>query len=501
MPRGGGGGFRGGGFRGGGFGGGGFSGGGFRGSPASFRMGGSRPGGMPFGRTGSTRIVSRSPSGPYRHSYYHPNHHYYRPFGYYRWGYRPYWWGYRPWYWRSWYSPWWSGYYYRPWYYSPAYVGGGITLAIVLGLILLPLFGIAIWFPFSNADTSGYVNYRSTETLYFNEYWYEKEYIPLGNEISFSVQSSVSPIGFAIWDQPFENLSLTTVYGGSDLESFSLDKEEYEYFSVFLKPGSLLSYNFNSSIAIDFFIADGNQLYQWNQGYSPTFYSSETTNTSIGTFNLILQAQDYYLVWYNDNLTTANVDIIYSYIAVNVINLAGATYSENFTYVVSQNTFTVPNSGEWYFFIYFDPLYSPYETTTITFDVSYDTGVTSTERWLDFQPILIVIFVIVIIIIIAAVVARRGQKKIKEKGSDAYAPKEQGVQQPTIQQPSTCINCGSTLRPDANFCPNCGTKKEGRKIGELPITTPPESKTCSYCGSELAQTDKFCKWCGTKIEQ
>ncbi|NHJ25327.1 MAG: zinc-ribbon domain-containing protein [Candidatus Lokiarchaeota archaeon] len=509
MPRGGGGGSRGGGggFRGGGGGfrgggmGGGFRGGGFRGSPASFRMGGARPGGMPFGRTGATRIVSRSPSGPYRHSYYRPHRSYYGRYGYYGWRYRPYWWGYRPWYWRWWYSPWWSGYYYRPWYYSPAYIGGGVIFAILLGLILLPLFGIALWFPFSNADTNGNVNYRSTETLYFNEYWYEKEYIQTGNEITFSVQSSLSPIGFAIWDEPFENLPLTTVSEGPFSEILILAENQYEYFSVFLKPGSSITYNFNASLFVDFFIANGNQLYQWNEGYTTSFYEFETTNSSSGTFNVLSEAQDYYLVWYNENITTANVDISYSFSAVNVIDLSVADYSVLNTYAVSEDTFAVPQSGEWYFFIYFDPLYSPYETTSITFDVTYDSGLTSTDRWIDIQPILITILVIIVFILIAAVIARRGQKKIKEKHPDAYAPKDQITTQPSTEQPSKCINCGTTLRPDANFCPNCGTKKEGRKIGESPVTTPPQSKICSYCGSELTQSDKFCKWCGTKIEQ
>ncbi|MFX0037397.1 MAG: hypothetical protein ACFE9I_17380, partial [Candidatus Hermodarchaeota archaeon] len=196
MPRGGGfrgGGFRGGGARGGGFGGG-FRGGGFRGAPGAIRGGyrGSSSG-RPFGRTGATRITSRSPRGPYSHTYYHPHRSYYRP----------YWWYYRPWYWRWWYSPWWAGHWYRPWYYSPVYIGGGIVFMIILALIILPIAGVAFLFPFSDADIGGNVNYRSTETLYFNEFWYEYEYIEEGNDITFFVQSSMSVITFAIWDQPF----------------------------------------------------------------------------------------------------------------------------------------------------------------------------------------------------------------------------------------------------------------------------------------------------------
>ncbi|MFX1356551.1 MAG: zinc ribbon domain-containing protein [Promethearchaeota archaeon] len=494
MPRGGGGGFRGGGARGGGF-----RGGGFRGGSASFRMGGGRPSGMPFGRTGASRIVSRSPSGPYRHTYYRPYRSYYRRY------YRPYWWYGRPWYWRWWYSPWWSGYYYRPWYYSPAYVGGGIIFAIIIGLILLPLFGVAIWFPFSRADTSGNVTYRSTETLYFNEYWYEREYIKSGNEITFNVQSSLSPIGFAIWDQPFEDLPTTTVPGGPFSEELTLVQDRYEYFSVYLKPGSSIDYNFNSTLSIEFFIADAYQLIDWNDGGSPSFYKSLKTNESVGTFNTIYQAQDYYLVWYNDNTTTATVDIIYSFTAVNVIDLSGAEFSDLDTYSTS-GTFQVPagRDGDWYFFIYFDPLYSPEETTSISFDVSYNTGLNSADRWMSISPILIIILVIVAIIIVAAVVARRGQKKNKMQPSEKAKPIEPKVEIPESKvepKPSKCIRCGSDVRADANFCPSCGGKIEGRKIGESSVTTPAESKTCSYCGSKLAVSDNFCKWCGTQVEK
>jgi len=485
MPRGGGG--RGGG----GFRGGGFRGGGFRGGSGSFRSGGGRPGGMPFGRTGARRVVSRSPRGPYRHSYYRPHRRYY-------------WWGYRPWYWRWWYSPWWAGYHYRPWYYSPVYVGGGIVFFIILGLILLPLFGLTIWFPFSRADPSGNVNYRSTETLYFNEYWYEYEYIKEGNEMTFSVQSSFNSISFAIWDEPFENLPTTTVIGGPVSEQIVLLENYYEYFSVFLKPGSSISYNFNSTIGIDFFIADATQLYQWNQGANPAFYNeSLNTNSSAGSFSNIIQAQDYYLVWYNDEVTTATVDIIYSFSAVNVIDLTAADYYEINTTIISQDTFTVPNDGNWYFFVFFEPLYSPEETTTITFDVTYDTGLTSADRWINIQPILIIIIVIIGIVIIAAVIARRGQKKLKPPAQPKTAPAPTLVPEKSAKVVKTetpkCIRCGSTVRVDSNFCPNCGGKIEGRKIGESMIVTPVESKTCSFCGSKLTASDHFCKWCGTKI--
>jgi len=486
MPRGGG--SRGGGFRGGGFGGG-FSGGGFRGGSAGFRMPRGTPSGTPFGRTGATRITSRAPSGPYRHTYYRPYRRYYR-------------WGYMPWYYRWWYSPYWIGYWHRPWYYSPVYVGGGIIFAIILGLVLLPLFGIALWFPFSNANPQGYVNYRSTETLYYNEYWYEYEYIEANNEITYSVQSSPEVISFAIWDQPFETIPKTDLQGGFS-GSFSLPNNFYNYSSIYLKPGSSITYSFNSTNTVDFFIADANQLYDWNQGGNPTFYRELTAvTTGVGSIS-INSARDYFLVWYNNYGGVPSIYFTANYTAVDVYDLTAAYESQIAVYYISQDTFTVPTDGDWYFFVYFDPLNSPAETTEITFDVTYDTGVSGTERWLSISPILIGILVVIVIIIIVAVFARRGQKKLAKKQPKQTKTAEVKPKSETKEATSEkkCVRCGTKLRSDANFCPVCGGKVEGRVLGVTEVTTPAESKTCSLCGSKLGENANFCKWCGTEVEK
>jgi len=482
VPRGGG--ARGGGFRGGGFSGGGFRGGGFRGGSTGFRMGSTRSSGTPFGRTGASRVTSRSPTGPYRHSYYRPHRRYYR-------------YGYHPWYWRWWYNPWWAGRWHRPWYYSPVYVGGGITIAIVLGLILLPLVGIALWFPFSSANTDGTVNYRSTETLYFNEYWYEYENIKAGNDITYSIQSSPSLISFAIWDRPFEDLPTTTRFG-NDTDQLVLTNNWYEYMQYYLKPGSSIIYNFNASSQIDFFIASGQALYDWNMGGSPSFYVDKpNVNQSFGVYD-VLSARDYYLVWYNDGGSTVTVNFTIIYSASDVIDLAAADFYVEGVDTVSQDTFTVPNDGNWYFFVFFDPMRSPEESTTITFDVTYDTGITSVDRWVDAQPILITIIVVVGVIIVVALLARRGQKKLKSKSSSKVAPTKVPIKK-SKKSTSKCIRCNSSIRADAHFCPNCGGKVEGRATGAPTIVTPAKAKSCSFCSSKLLADDQFCKWCGTKV--
>jgi len=369
------------------------------------------------------------------------------------------------------------------------YVGGGITIAIVLGLILLPLAGIALWFPFSNANTEGTVNYRSTETLNFNEYWYEYENIKEGNNITYSLQSlSLSSlISFAIWDQPFEDLPPTTK-NGNDTDQLVLTNDWYEYIQYYLKPGSSITYNFNASSQIDFFIASGQDLYDWNLGGSPSFFvDSPNVIQGSGVYN-VLSAMDYYLVWYNDGLPTVTVNFTIDYTASNVVDLSAADFYVEGVNTVSQDTFTVPNDGNWYFFVYFDPMLSPEESITITFDVTYDTGINSADRWIEIQPILITIIVVV------------SSKVAPAKAAPAKAALAKATEKKTKKSTSTCIRCNSSIRSDASFCPNCGGKVEGRITGIPTIVTPAKAKSCSFCGSKLVVDDKFCKWCGTKVE-
>ena len=484
MPRGGGRG--GGGFRGGG---GGFRGGGFRGGGGGFRGGSGRSSGRPFGRTGARRTVTGRTRGPYRHRPYRRYGRYYR-----RWHY-PW---YIPWYRRWWYSPWFWGSWHRPWYYSPVYIGGGIIFAIIFALIALPLFGIALAFPFSDADPTGIVNYRSTETLYFNEYWYEYEYVKQGSEITFSIQSSPSFISFAIWDQPFESFPITTKTGSAE-DQFNLETNGYEYLSLFLRPGSNFDYVFNASNSVDFFIADGDNLNEWDQFGSPSFYEYiDDTQMDSGSLT-ITEAQDYYLVWYNEGSSTVNVEFSVDYTATNVIDFSGAEYHVEAVESISETAINVPNEGNWYFFIYFDPMNSLEESTSITFDVSYKTDITSVDRWIDFRPILIIIGVIIIIVIIAAVFARRSQKKYRTQETVKPSTKSPYTKEPPTKT-TTCIRCGSTLNPDDVFCRNCGGKREGRAIGSTSQTTPTKAKICAYCGSKIPAKAKFCGVCGTKIE-
>lgn len=386
-----------------------------------------------------------------------------------------------------------------------------------MAAVILPIFGIALWFPFSNADTDGTVSYRSTELLYYNEYWYEYENVAAGNQITYSVQSSISTISFAIWDRPFESIPTTTVLG-SDSDTFPLAHNDYEYFWIFLKPGSSIDFDFNATGLVDFFIADVNQLIAWNDGGSPSFYMdlNDVTNGT-GTFNII-SADDYYCVWYNEGGSSVTVEYIIDFSAAEVKDFSAAPVNSINVDNVPVNNFNVPTDGNWYFFVFFEPMNSPEESTWITFDVSYSTGVTSTNRWMEIMPILIIIALVFVAIIIIAVVARRGQKRMAQKygqKGEAAKPKESVKAEPTtepvkpkgepkkaITTPTQiCQRCGTDVKSDAIFCHSCGGKIEGRQVVSSLKYTPADAKTCSFCKSKLKVGDNFCKWCGTKIEK
>ena len=57
----------------------------------------------------------------------------------------------------------------------------------------------------------------------------------------------------------------------------------------------------------------------------------------------------------------------------------------------------------------------------------------------------------------------------------------------TVAPGYPCPVCGTEIPHSAEFCPNCGAKKPGKKF-------------CSNCGDQLAPGQTFCKKCGMKVE-
>ena len=484
MPRGGGGGFRGGG-------GGGFRGGGFRGGSRSFRVGSVRSSGRPFGRTGSRRTVSRAPRG---RSYHRPHH-------------RRYWGGYwRPWWRRPWHWYWWWGRPYYGWYRAPVYWVGGISLSVIALLLILPLIGVALWFPFTNASSSGVVTYSDTQTLNYNEYWYEKEDLAKGQTIDYRV-GSTSDVTFIIWDQPFEDFSLmqTPLIGSYSEENMIVQgNHDYQYIGYFLKSGSRLDYQFNVTLGgpIEFFVTDANDLNRWNNW--ETIYPKDLYNGSIGYSGGIDidYAQDWYLVWYNSGLTPVNIELSVDYAAAGAIDFSEAYILETSVVDPVSGSFSVPHRSNWYFFVYFDPFTNPAESVDITFDVSYNTEATYDQRWSDFSPVLLIIGAIIFIILIIAIVQRKTSKETPPTSTTAAAVTTPSTLE-AVQSVETknCHRCKSPTKLGEVFCTNCGAKLAGRDYGVSTITTPASAKNCRSCGKSLTPSSRFCKHCGSRIEQ
>ncbi|UCG01445.1 MAG: zinc ribbon domain-containing protein [Candidatus Heimdallarchaeota archaeon] len=493
MPRGGGG------FRGGGLGGGGFRGGGFRGGSRSFRVGSVRSSGRPFGRTGSRRTVSRAPRG---RSYHRPHH-------------RRHWGGYyRPWYRRWWHWHWWWGYPYRPWYYAPVYWGGGAILAIIALLVILPLIGVAFWYPFSNTSPSGVVTYSDTQTLFYNEYWYEKEYLSQGQSIDYRVEAQ-SEVTFLIWNQPFENFPLsdsplTGSYSENDMTV--LGNHDYQYVGYFLKPGSRLDYQFNVTLGgpIEFFVTDANDLYRWNNWETIIFKDSYIGSAGYSGGIDINYAQDYYLVWYNSGTNPVSIDFTVDYSAAGAFDFSDAEDNgvlERDVVDPVSGSLSVPSSGDWYFFVYFDPFVNPAESVDITFDVSYNTEVTYDQQWKKVTPIFLLIGFIIVILLIVAIIQRRTSKETPSPTDTTTTTTPVSTTPPTttetvqVETSKTCHRCNSLSKLGDVYCVNCGAKLSGRDYGVSTITTPASAKNCRSCGKALIPESRYCKYCGAKIEQ
>jgi len=375
--------------------------------------------------------------------------------------------------------------------------------------------GVAFSFPGSSYSDSGTINYRSTETLYFNEYWYEYEKVDAGTTMTFNIQSTPGVVSFAIADHPFEDFGLTTATGESNY-SITLQPNYYEYYTIFLRSGSTVQYDFNSSAEVDFFISDIQEFNDWYYSEPTTLYYESTSLNDTGEYS-VGYTEDVYLVWYNGgNSSDIDVDISLSYVAVGVPDFSEAIYYSEAENHIESNI-DVPTDGTWYFFVYFDPMYSVDETVDITFDVTYETDKSSIDEWIDFRPTLIIIGIIIGIVIIFAVSARRTQKKKKYKEGQQPSTTTQTATAATVAKPSAygkpsqmtlssktgsnCIRCGAAMNPGEIFCSECGGKTQGRSTSATTKRTPINSKVCSYCGSKLEPVDNFCKYCGTTVNK
>jgi len=423
---------------------------------------------------------------------------------------------------------WWGGYGWGGYGYG---YGGyrrsggcvGCCVCAVFLIVFASIFAYSGMFADFNSGSS--VNYRSTETLYYNEYWYEYEYVSKESQITFNIDSKPAKVSFFIYDKYFSSLP-TKTENGSIQDQISLgpkvgETEHYEYEMLYLNIGSSVSCNFNASNPVDFFIADGTEFNSWYQGYTPTFYRTITNKSNGAVTYPITTTQDYYLVWTNPNTLTANINYSISYVATNVFDYSGCIFHQEAVNLIPETTVTVPTAGNWYFYVYFDPINSQEESTTVTFDVTYIPSSTAgsnlyTDSNLYYIVPVIVIVAIFLVIIVFAVSRGRAKSRAQREVpvtpavETPFVPPKPIVTQAPVgrvtrtSQPEVpvnhCYSCGAEMHLGASFCSKCGRKQQGRQEGRPDRITPAQAKNCSLCGSTLEPGTKYCSYCGTPVE-
>ncbi len=398
-------------------------------------------------------------------------------------------------------------------------------------MVFLPLMGLALAFPFSSSSSSGVVNYRSTETLNFNEYWYEYEALEAGAEITYDIQSSSAPISFIIADHSFDSFSNNLVEEGNVSDSFTLGPDEYRYHGFYGGSASFFEFSYTATENLEFIVVNGDEFNRWLYYNIPTTYADSMASSADGTF-FISDPSDVYLVWYNEDGAPVNVEYDISYRITGVYDFSDAEFSDIAT-TDSEGSITVPEDGTYYFFVFFDPMNANDESVSITFDVTYDDKLDSSDQWASIRPNLIWIAIIALVLIL---VANSARKKQKAKGITANGTSTTTTSSPTTQtattqsstssskkygksatvskpvkttltptvstpDPTKCTRCGCTLEGKDVFCPACGKKKEGRKSGGTTVSKELKSKVCSFCGKQIQKDAKFCMGCGSKIQR
>ena len=307
--------------------------------------------------------------------------------------------------------------------------------------------------------------------------------------------------------------------------------------SFYLYSGDSWNYTFTNSGNLEFFIADGSNMQKWNNYENAKLYNDlPTTTGSSGSFTAP-HAQDWYLVWYNSATSGSpvKVDVSVNY-KISSIDMSQANVAVLNTQVVNPNTLTVPTSGTYYFFIYFDPALSSANNVDISFTVTYHKNLTSNDSWKQSSPILTFLVIIIVVLLIIAIIQRSNAKKYEKNKKEQEAKGQTQSQtqvQTSVQQPSgsvgaiprpsatvtntspyadstsppgtdtgknRCHVCGNAYFETDVYCPNCGTKLIGRDYGVPTKTTPPGSENCAVCGTHLSPGSRFCPDCGTQVK-
>ena len=352
-----------------------------------------------------------------------------------------------PWYakqYKIWGSP------FKKWYKSYLVRGCSIVILIVLLLIIIPSTGLlSIPYPISTTQN---IQVSQGSTIDFNYYLTKSVYLSKGNTISYSVKGD-NPFSFSIWDQSFNKFPISdNRYTGFYNDSFRVENGQFYPRVLFLHKGDSIKYIFNTTQPL----SDSFSFYITN---NPDFNSSSSIYTS-STFTKIVngtfispQSNNYYLLWnYNGKPNTLKVVSISIQYNLSSINMSGGNLNILHTENIPQNTFIVPKSGNYRFFIFFDP-YNESNHFAKWIDVSlniiFHQRLNGNDNWIHVSDFLVVIGIIMLIIVILDFFQHKYAMKFEKAKRLYYSD---------FSLTRVCYKCRSNIKKEETYCYQRGAK-------------------------------------------
>lgn len=325
------------------------------------------------------------------------------------------------------------------------------TAIILILLIIIPSIGlISIPYPISTTQN---IRISKSEQIFPNTVISNTSFLSKGNEISYVVRSNY-PFSFAIWDKPFKDFSATENYYQSNHSFINvIMTNTYKMFPIFLHKGDSVSYFFNSTNTEStsftrFFITNSPK-------FDVSYRDKDFKSTLNGTF-ISQQSQNYYfgIAFYGNGENTRTV--VSGSFAYNVsgTDLSNAYVSDIRTSNITENTFSVPKSGNYNFYIYFDPQVAFSNSTSamiIHYTIIFHQQLNARDNWLHVTRILEISFLIMGIFMLIAyyqhVYARKFERAKKIYYSDFTLNRAcYQCRELVLENQIKCTFCGKIFR-------------------------------------------------------
>lgn len=317
-------------------------------------------------------------------------------------------------------------------------------------LVIIPLAGfMSVPYPISTTQN---INFSGDRTVDFNDYVSNSPSIFLSkdNVISYQVTGN-RPFSFAIWDKSFSNFPLlSNRYTGSFTKYYNVTAGSINYFQLYLSKGDTINYTFSGSEtqsggSLTYFIT-----YSTDFNNSAPYVTGFISNIINGTFTSP-KSQNYYFGWKYDGNDGA-LAFITSTIQYNIsgINLTSADLNVIHTQNIQQNTFSVPTSGNYHFYLYFDLASNSVNSSKpidIYMNIIFHQKLTGNDNWKLISPYLTILSFLMALTIFLTYFQQKYSRKFEKAKKIYYSD---------FSLNRACYHCRELVRKEWKFCLKCG---------------------------------------------